>query len=461
MRAIEDGLETPAGQGGKLLKILGVTFGIAATIGGMIGLGILRTPGTVAGQLGSVRLILAVWAIAGLYALLGTISVAELSTSMPTAGGWYVYARRAFGDYGGFVVGWSDWISACAGISFMAITIGEYAPKLFPSLSGKVNVIALITIFVFGLLNWLGLRSGSRVQELTSYAKAAAFLFLIAACFIFGGQTPANVEPATLTAPVGITAIFAAVMLALQSVIFTYDGWYNAIYYAEENVDPARSLPRAMLFGVVSVMAIYLLVNLAFLYVLPLAQLAASDLPAGDAAQIVFGTWGSQAISLIALITLSSIINGNLLYCPRVLFSMSRDGLFWSKGAIVNKGGTPNIALLLTVITAIILASSGTFETLLSITAFLIVILYTSGFLAIFILRRREPDLPRPFKAWGYPWTTLIVLIGSIIFLVGQFISDTQNSLYAIGLVIASYPIFLIIKRSNRPDEDESKRTNL
>lgn len=332
--------------------------------------------------------------------------------------------------------------------------MGEYVPKLFPGLSGKVNVIALITLFVFGLLNWLGLRSGSRVQELTSYAKAAAFLFLIAACFIFGGQSPATAEPSTLTAPVGITAIFAAVMLALQSVIFTYDGWYTAIYYAEENVDPARSLPRAMLFGVVSVMAIYLLVNLAFLYVLPLAQLAASDLPAGDAAQIVFGTWGSQAISLIALITLSSIINSNLLYCPRVLFSMSRDGLFWSKGAIVNKGGTPNIALLLTVITAIILASSGTFETLLSITAFLIVILYTSGFLAIFILRRREPDLPRPFKAWGYPWTTLIVLIGSIIFLVGQFISDTQNSLYAIGLVIASYPIFLIIKRSNRPEVD-------
>ena len=211
-------------------------------------------------------------------------------------------------------------------------------------------------------------------------------------------------------------------MLALQAVIYTYDGWYGAIYFAEENRDPARNLPRAMLFGVVSVMAIYLLVNLAFLYVLPLAQFAASDLPAGDAAQALFGGYGGQIISIIALITLASIINGNLMLGPRVLFSMSRDKLFWSKAVVVNKGGTPVWALCLTVVVGLILAATGTFEILLSITAFLFVLIYTSGFLAVFILRREEPDLPRPFKAWGYPS-------------------------YAIGLIIASYPVFLITKK--------------
>ena len=133
MEAVENIIETPAAQRGKLLKILGVTFGIAVTIGGMIGLGILRTPGAVAGQLGSLWLILGIWILGGLYAILGTIAVAELSTSLPMAGGWYVYARRAFGDYGGFVVGWSDWLSSCAMIAFVAITIGEYLPKLFPA----------------------------------------------------------------------------------------------------------------------------------------------------------------------------------------------------------------------------------------------------------------------------------------------------------------------------------------
>jgi APA family basic amino acid/polyamine antiporter len=315
MEAVENIIETPAAQRGKLLKILGITFGIAVTIGGMIGLGILRTPGAVAGQLGSLWLILGIWILGGLYAILGTIAVAELSTSLPMAGGWYVYARRAFGDYGGFVVGWSDWLSACGVIAFVAITIGEYLPKLFPNLSGSINTIAFTALLIFGLLNWLGLRVGSRIQELTSFAKAFAFLILIAACFIYGGQPAANAEQTALTtnAPVAITATFATVMLALQAVIYTYDGWYNAIYFAEENRDPARSLPRAMLFGVVSVMAIYLLVNLAFLYVLSLAQFGASDLPAGDAAEMIFGARGGQVISIIALVSLSSIININLI----------------------------------------------------------------------------------------------------------------------------------------------------
>lgn len=251
MEAVENIIETPAAERGKSLKILGLTFGVAVTIGGMIGLGILRTPGAVAGQLGSFWLILAVWVLGGLYAILGTIAVAELSTSLPTAGGWYVYARRAFGDYGAFVVGWGDWMGSCATIAFVAITIGEYLPKLFLPLSGSINAIAFVTLFVFGLLNWLGLRVGSRVQELTSFAKAFAFLILIAACFIHGGQLTANAEQATLNAPVGFAAMFVAVMLALQAVIYTYDGWYGAIYFAEEDRDPARNLPRAMLFGVV------------------------------------------------------------------------------------------------------------------------------------------------------------------------------------------------------------------
>lgn len=449
MESVQSAVELQPKQKGKLLRILGVTFGIAVTIGGMIGLGILRTPGTVAAQLGSFWLILAVWILGGVYSILGTISVAELSTSLPKAGGWYVYARRAFGDYGGFVVGWSDWLSGCATLAFAAITIGEYLPALVPALFGSVKAIAFTTLIVLGLLNWIGLRAGSRFQELTSFGKALAFLVLVAACFIYGGQPPPLTveEQAALHQPIGILAIFVAVMLALQAVTYAYDGWYGAIYFAEENRDPSRNLPRSMLIGVVSVMAIYLLVNLALLYVLPLPQLAASTLPAGDAAQTVFGVRGSQIISLLALITLPSIINANLMVSPRIIFAMSRDGLFSSKAVTVNKGGTPVGALLLTVITAILLAASGTFEILLSVIAFLFVLVYGSGFLAVFILRKKEPDLARPFKAWGYPWTTLIVLIGSIIFLIGQVISDTRNSIYAIVSIAVSYPIFLIMKK--------------
>jgi APA family basic amino acid/polyamine antiporter len=351
---------------GKLLHILGVTFGIAVTIGGMIGLGILRTPGTVAAQLGSVWLILVIWVLGGAYAVLGTVSVAELSTSVPQAGGWYVYARRAFGDYGGFVVGWSDWLSNSATIAFVAITLGEYLTALVPALSGGVKVIALTALLLLGLLNWVGLRSGSRFQEVTSFVKAFAFLILVIACFTYGGRYALpGTEQAALNPPSGMLALFVAVMLALQSVIFAYDGWYSAIYFAEENRDPSRNLPRAMIIGVVYVMAIYLLVNLALFYVLPLPQLAASTLPAGAAAQAVFGERGSQIITLLAFITLPGTINVCLMITPRILFAMSRDGLFSSQLATVNRGGTPVGALLLTVIAALLLIVTGTFEILL------------------------------------------------------------------------------------------------
>jgi APA family basic amino acid/polyamine antiporter len=435
---------------GKLLHILGVTFGIAVTVGGMIGLGILRTPGSVTAQLGNVWFILIIWVLGGVYAVLGTLSVAELSTSLPQAGGWYVYARRAFGDYGGLVVGWSDWLANCSTIAFVAITFGEYLTVLAPALSGRVKAIALTAILLVALLNWVGLRSGSRFQEVTSFLKALAFMILVVACFTRGARHPLpETEPAALLPPDGMVALFVAVMLALQSVIFTYDGWYSAIYFAEEDRDPSRNLPRAMITGVVYVMALYLLINLAFFYVLPLQQIATSTLPAGSAAQAVFGERGNQIITLLALITLPSTINICLLITPRQLFAMSRDGLFSSQMTKVNRGGTPSMALLFTVIVAIFLIATGTFEILLSITAFLLVMIYGSGFLAIFILRKREPELPRPFKVWGYPWTTLIVLFGSIIFLIGQLISDTRNSIYALVLIAISYPIFLLMKKTN------------
>lgn len=433
---------------GKLLQILGVTFGIAVTIGSMIGLGILRTPGSVAAQLGSVWLILVIWVLGGIYSILGTISVAELSTSLPQAGGWYVYARRAFGDYGGFVVGWSDWLVNCATNAFVAITIGEYLIALVPALAGGVKVIALISLFLFGLLNRVGVRSGSRFQEVTSFLKAFAFLILVIACFANGARHSfTGTEPAALHLPNGMLALFIAMMLALQSVIFTYDGWYNAIYFAEEDRDPSRNLPRAMIFGVVSVMTLYLLVNLALFYVLPLPQIAASTLPAGAAAQAIFGASGSQIISLLALMTLPSILNVNYMVAPRILFAMSRDGLFAAQMATVNSGGTPVGALLLSGLTMVLLVVTGTFEILLSITAFLIVLNYTSGFLAVFILRKKEPGLPRPFKTWAYPWTTLIVLVGSLLFLIGQVISDTRNSVYAMALIAISSPIYFMMKR--------------
>ena len=436
----------------QLLKILGVTFGIAITVGGMIGLGILRTPGTVAAQLGSGWLVMAAWIIGGIYALFGAVQVAELATSIPKTGGPYLYAERAFGPYVGFVVGWMDWISYPAGLALTAIAIGEYSAILSPALSPYIGVIAVSVLLFLGILNWLGLRVGSRLQEVTSFLKALVFLVLIGACLLMGGGPVAadSATGSTAVRPLGALTLLGAVIVSLQGVIYAYDGWYAAAYFSEENKEPSKSLPRAMVAGVLSVMAIYLLFNLALLYVLPIEKLGASTLAAADAATVIFGEYGSELITVLAIISLLSIMNCNLLMAPRILLAMARDGSFFSKAASVNSGGTPVIGLALTLMPALILVLIGTFERLLAVSAFLYIGIYLSAFASLIKLRWSEPELVRPFKAWGYPGTTLVVIAGSAAFLIGAAMQDSENSIYALGVIVLSYPLFLLVRRLSR-----------
>jgi APA family basic amino acid/polyamine antiporter len=194
-------------------------------------------------------------------------------------------------------------------------------------------------------------------------------------------------------------------------------------------------------------MVIYLLVNLALLYVLPLQQLATSNLPAADAAQAIFGARSGQLITALSLLSLLGTINIVIMEVPRILFGLSRDGLFSSKASWVNRGGTPVVALLLSTGVQVLLVVSGSFARTLGIALFLFVAIYTLGFACLFVLRMREPELSRPFRAWGYPWTTLIVFIGSLGFLIGAVFSDTLNSTYALLLIAISYPVYLLTKK--------------
>ena len=429
MESIPAAIALPPPPKGTLLHILGVSFGIAGAIGGTIGAGILRTPGLVAAQLGSAELIVAAWVAGGIYALLGAISVAELGASLPQAGGWYVYARRAFGKHVGFTVGWMDWLGNCAALAWVSITIGEYSAALAPSLSNSIKAIAIIVLIFFSLIHLLGVRAGSGSQKVFSLVKALAFLALVAACFVLGGKNSgASSTQAAVVSPSTAVAFSIAVVFALQAVIATYDGWYGPIYFAEEFSEPARDIPRSLFGGVLAVICIYVLVNLALLYVLPLPQMAASNLPVADAAQTIFGAFSGQLVTALALISLLGLINAVTMVGPRILYGLSRDGLVFSKCTQVSRGGTPVVALMFTTLAAILLVLSGTFERLLGMTAFLYVAMYSTGFAAVFVLRKREPELPRPFRAWGYPWTTLIVFIGSLVFLIGATTTDPANS---------------------------------
>ena len=267
----------------RLLRVLGVGFGLAVIIGNTIGAGIFRAPGAIAEQLPNPWLFLGVWILGGVYALLGAISLAELGAMIPRSGGQYVFARYALGEYAGFIVGWSDWISTCGSAAAVSLLIGQFAGLLFPALNGKIVVVASTVVIakpvliaatvaiVFAIVQWRGIIWGSTTQNVTSLLKTLAFLTLVAAAFVFGGQ--GSLTTATGPAiPAGFTLI-TALVLSLQSVIYTYDGWNGVVYFSEEITDPGRDIPRAMFGGVFLVIGIYLLVNLALLYVLPISKI--------------------------------------------------------------------------------------------------------------------------------------------------------------------------------------------
>ena len=428
----------------RLLPVLGIGFGLAVAIGNTIGAGIFRTPGEVAAQLPSSELFMAAWIVGGLYALLGAIQMAELATMLPHSGGQYVFSRYALGEYAGFIVGWSDWLSTCGTTAAVSLVVGEFSAALFPDLTNAQTAVAVTISIVFALAQWKGVREGSVVQTTTSALKGLAFAALIVAAFALGTG-----GGAASTTPPGGVALFTAFVLSLQAVIYTYDGWTGVIYFSEEVERPDRDIPRSLIGGVLAIIATYVLVNLAFLYVLPVSALAGRPFAASDVVRALVGELGTPLFGALTIVSLLSAINSNHLMASRVLFAMSRDGLMSPAFTRVNAGGTPTMALLLSAAVAILFIVFGrTFSTVITILAFFFVANYALSFLCVFVLRRREPQRRRPYRAWGYPWTTALALMGSIAFLAGAIAGDTRNSLYALLLLAASYPGFRLLKSS-------------
>jgi APA family basic amino acid/polyamine antiporter len=417
---------------GALLRVLGIGFGLAVTVGNTVGSGILRTPGEVAARLPRTDLFLLVWVAGGLYAFLGTVSIAELGAMMPRSGGYYVFARRAFGPLVAFLVGWTDWLSQCGTIAATAIAVGEFAAQLWPALPGRA--VSLGTVLALALLQARGVRRGAQAQNATAALKALGFVFLLVVFFA--------ARPAAATAPVLAPAGLAALVVALQAVIYTYDGWYGIIYFGEEVRDPARDVPRSMIGGVALVMALYLLVNLALVRVLGPARLAGEKLAVGAALTAVLGARGGDLLRALAIVSLVSAINAYQLMASRIPLAMSRDGLAPGVFARVNGGGTPFVGLFVSTVVALLFVLTGSFQQVLAVMAFFFVANYVVGFLAVFVLRRREPALERPYRAWGYPWTTALALLVSLAFLAGAVAGDSRNSLLALLVLAASLPVY-------------------
>jgi APA family basic amino acid/polyamine antiporter len=432
---------TVAGRA-RLLRLLGVGFGVAVAVGGTIGVGILRAPGGVLAQAGSPVAALTLWLAGGLYSLLGAFALAELSTMTPDAGGYFAYARRAFGPRSALVVGWGDFLVYCTTLAYLSIAAAEMGAALVPSLISITKAVAIVILIAVMALQWRGLRTSSRVQEVVAAFKAIGFVGLAAVCLGYGVA-----NGVTHDVPTTGRLSLAGLILAFQLLLGTYGGWYSAIYFAEEDTDPGRHLPKSLIGGVLLVTLIYVLVNASLLAVLPASQMAASGFPAGDAATLLFGARGSALITILSIVSLVGIIHPVMMMGTRVLFAIARDRGAASALIAVTARGTPALALAFVTVLACALVLTGTFDRLFRMVAVFITGNYAAAMAALFVLRWKEPDAARPFRAWGYPWSVGLVLLVSIGFLAAVIVGDPLNSLAALLLLAASLAIAALALR--------------
>jgi APA family basic amino acid/polyamine antiporter len=406
----------------------------------------LRLPGTIAGKLSQGWLILLVWVLGGVYSLLGAISLSELGAALPRAGGFYVYSKRAFGPAIGFGMGWADWMINCASIAYAVVAAAEYMAGLAPGSALQSaylqTAVALVLLALFCGLHWFGLRLSSGLQKVASSVTAITFVSLAVACLLHRGA-PANAAqiPNAAGHVASLVGLLVPVIAVLPAIVVAFDGWYEAIYFTEEDTNAAKHLPRAMIGGVLLILGLYLLMNLSFLHVLPIAELGHSKLAAADAARVVFPAWSGDFVTVLSLLTLLSLTNALLLGAPRILFAVGRDGLF-AGAASVAPGGTPRTALLVTAGMVALIVLSGRFDDIVAVAAILMATAYCVNYAAVIVLRVREPGMARPFRAWGYPLTTGLVLLGSMAFLVVDVRQDGVSAARAAVLLGIAAPVY-------------------
>lgn len=419
-------------QPNNLRKVLGVAFGMAIVVGSTIGVGILRAPASIAALVPDATLILCCWIAIGIFIVLSASSYAELTTMMPKAGGAYNYIKRAFGNYPGFLNGWFDFLTNAIAPAYFCIVLSEYSIMIFPQLAGLEKIVAVAFLTLFALINLPGVKGGSLTQKISSALKIVLFLILVIGCF-------AN-TPVTMPESNNIKALNGLLLFqALQLIMGAYDGWMSVSFFAEEDSDPGKNIPKSYLIGAITVAVLYILINAAVLYVLPVERIAKSPLAASEAAAVALGPWSGSLMMAVAVFSLVSILNAYMMIPPRILYGMSRDGYFFNRFMTVNKGGTPYYALLFCYFFALALILASSFETLFRLAVFMMTIVTGFAFASLIKLRYAEPGLPRPYKAFGYPFTTILSLLVTLVLLVGFAQADPFSLYVVLGFGILSF----------------------
>ncbi|MEI6050356.1 MAG: amino acid permease [Bacteroidota bacterium] len=472
-----------------LQKRVNLFDGISIVAGAMIGSGIFIVSADIARNVGSPGWLMVVWLITGIITVIGAISYGELASMMPHVGGQYVYLKEAYHPLVGFLFGWTTFlVIQCGSIAAVAVAFAKFSGVLFPWISEKnilmelgplkINSTMVIAIAMISFLTWLntrGIVTGKTVANIFSSTKVIALFGFIAIGFLATrsiNSLEINKEVFWQASQVGTDnkvihlvgfALIAAIGTALVGSLFAADAWYNVTYLSGEVINPKRNVPLSLFFGTLLVSVIYLLTNFIYIKVLPLSgspdgadvlsqgiQYATDDRVATSAMSVVFGDYAAIIMAIFIMVSTFGCNHGLTMAGPRVYYAMAKDGLFFRKVAEINKNGVPGFAIVVQGVWSVLLCMSGTYGNLLDYVIFAVLIFFTLTILAIFVLRVKRPDIPRPYKAFGYPVIPAIYILTTVTIMVILLIYKPNYTFPGLGIVLLGIPVFYLWKKFNK-----------
>lgn len=471
----------------SLLQKLGLFTAVTIVIGSMIGSGIFKKSAPMAAELGAPGILLFIWIIAGVITLIGALTNAEITGLLPRAGGQYVYFREMYGNFIGYIYGWSVFsviqTGSIAAIAYIFSNYLEYffpAPHLSPDWEAwgfsipvaGVSVLdcyplkdiglKLMTIFLILFLstvNYLGVIFGGMVNNIFTTLKSAAIAFIVILALTAGAGSTAHFSPFVSTAfnyPSG--TLLGAIILALSGAFWAYDGWNNITYLGAEVKQPQKNIPRALIIGVGFVIVVYTIVNIAYLYILPVETIAGSTLLASDVMKTIVGNWGGAFVAIAVMVSTFGTTNGTILASARVYYAMAKDGLFFKKLEDVHhKYRTPGPSIIVQGIWASLIVMTGTFDQITDMLIFVSWIFYGLGAYGVFVLRKKMPNAERPYKVIGYPVLPFIFVLFSAFFVIFSFKENIRNAVFGLLLVIIGIPLYFYFRKSKGEQITDSK----
>lgn len=423
----------------QLPRKLGLLDATLIVIGIVIGVGIFLLPNVIARSLSSAFAIVVVWVVAGVLSYFGALAYAELGAMMPVTGGQYVYLREAYGPMCAFLCGWVIVLAVVpGGIAFLAVGFSIYMDHFVRLTPALREIVALVLVAALSAANYIGVKEGAWIQRIFTTLKIAGLVLLIGAAAFAPHTAGTPQTPARVLS-------YGGIGLALTAVLMAYNGWSYVSFVAGEVQDPQRNLPRALALGMIAIIALYVGANLAYLNVMTVPAIAATERVGDAVAARTMGPAGASVLSAVVLLSIIGAINGNILTGARIPFAQARDGLFFSRfGRVHPRFETPAAAIVALGVWTGVLIVTGSYETLFAYSILSAWVFYTLSVVAVWVLRRKLPGIPRPYKMWGYPYTLWAFVMVSVWFLADALVNQPKTALLAFGMAAAGIPFYFI-----------------